>query len=160
MWKYLGFFLKYLSSTMFCVCFCVCTCTNQLVLRTEVTRLNFLNSIVMGQINQYGFQSHVAIDRYCIFLEIKHLWVLSSKVSIMITAPYLTRLCFYQTRSAWSMDQRSNRKRSAVHNFARAFTKFCVMWEGLSLPHDTKFHNCRGEIVDRRMIFIWSDLVW
>ena len=52
------------------VCFCVCTCTNQLVLSTEVTRLNFLNSIVMGQINQCGFQSHVAIDRYCIFLEI------------------------------------------------------------------------------------------
>ena len=24
----------------------------------------------MGQINQCGFQSHVAIDRYCIFLEI------------------------------------------------------------------------------------------
>ena len=49
---------------------CVCTCTNQLVLSTEVTRLNFLNSIVMGKINQCGFQSHVAIDRYCIFLEI------------------------------------------------------------------------------------------
>ena len=49
---------------------CVCTCTNQLVLSTEVTRLNFLNSIVMGQINRCGFQSHVAIDRYCIFLEI------------------------------------------------------------------------------------------
>ena len=30
------------------------------------------------------------------------------------------------------------------------------MWEGLSLPHDTKFGNCRGEIVDRRIIFIWS----
>ena len=30
------------------------------------------------------------------------------------------------------------------------------MWEGLSLPHDTKFGNCRGEIVDRRTIFIWS----
>ena len=54
------------------------------------------------------------------------------------------------------MDQGSTRKRSAVHNFARAVTKFCVMWEGLSLPHDTKFGNCRGEIVDRRMIFIWS----
>ena len=52
------------------VCVFVCTCTNQLVLSTEVTRLNFLNSIVMGQINQCGFQSHVAIDRYCIFLEI------------------------------------------------------------------------------------------
>ena len=60
----------FVRHTMFCVCFCVCTCTNQLVLSTEVTRLNFLNSIVMGQINQCGFQSHVAIDRYCIFLEI------------------------------------------------------------------------------------------
>ena len=64
------FFLKYLSGTIFYVCFCVCTWTNQLVSSTEVTRLNFLNPIVMGQINQCGFQSHVAIDRYCIFLEI------------------------------------------------------------------------------------------
>ena len=68
----------------------------------------------------------------------------------------LSRLYFYQTRSAWSMDQGSTRKRSVVHNFAPIVTKFCVMWEGLSLPHDTKFGNCRGEIVDRRMIFIWS----
>ena len=58
----------------------------------------------------------------------------------------------YQTRSAWSMDQGSTGKRS----FAPIVTKLCVMWEGLSLPHDTKFRNCRGEIVDRRMIFIWS----
>ena len=64
--------------------------------------------------------------------------------------------CFYQTRSAWSIDQGSTRKCSAVHNFAPTVTKFCVMWEGLSFPHDTKFGNCRGEIVDRRMIFIWS----
>ena len=69
---------------------------------------------------------------------------------------WVTRLCFYQTRSAWSMDQGSTRKRSAVHNFDPTVTKFCVMWEGLSLPHDTKFRNCRGEIVDRTMIFIWS----
>ena len=26
----------------------------------------------------------------------------------------------------------------------------------VSLPHDTKFGNCRGEVVDRRVIFIWS----
>ena len=63
---------------------------------------------------------------------------------------------FYQTRSVWSMDQGSISKRSAVPNFATTVTKFCVMWEGLSLPHDTKFGNCRGDIVDRRMIFIWS----
>ena len=66
------------------------------------------------------------------------------------------RLWFYQTRSAWSMDQGSTIKRSTVHNFAPAVTKFCVMWEGLSLPRDTKFGNCMGEIVDRRIIFIWS----
>ena len=30
------------------------------------------------------------------------------------------------------------------------------MWEGLSLPHDTKFGNCRDEIADRRVIFIWA----
>ena len=67
-----------------------------------------------------------------------------------------TWLCFYQTRSAWSMDQGSNRKHSAVHNFAPTVTKFCVMWEGQALPHDTKFSNCRCEIVGRRVIFIWS----
>ena len=39
---------------------------------------------------------------------------------------------FYQTRSAWSMDQGSTKKRSAVHNFIPTATKFCVMWEGLS----------------------------
>ena len=56
---------------------------------------------------------------------------------------------FYQTRSAWSKDQGSIKKRSAVHNFVPTVTKFCVLWEGLSLPHDTKFGNCRGEIVDK-----------
>ena len=30
------------------------------------------------------------------------------------------------------------------------------MWEGLSLPHDTKFGNSRCEIVGSRVIFIWS----
>ena len=54
------------------------------------------------------------------------------------------------------MDQGSTKKYSAVHNVAPTVTKFCVMWEGLSLPHDTKFGNCRGAIVDRRVIFIWS----
>ena len=62
----------------------------------------------------------------------------------------LSWLCFYQTRSAWSMDQGSTKKRSAVHNFVPIVTNFCVMWEGLS------FGNYRGEIVDRRMVFIWS----
>ena len=54
------------------------------------------------------------------------------------------------------MDQGSTRKRSAVHNFAPTVTKFCVMWEGQALPHDTKFSNSRCEIVGRRVIFIWS----
>ena len=54
------------------------------------------------------------------------------------------------------MDQGSNRKHSAVHNFAPTVTKFCVMWEGQALPHDTKFSNCRCEIIGKRVIFIWS----
>ena len=87
------FFLKYLSGTMFCVCFCVCTCTNQLVLSSEVTRLNTLNSIVMGQINQCGFQSHVAIDRYCIFLEITSLcWVALSWYNVLCTSVHFLNI--------------------------------------------------------------------
>ena len=54
------------------------------------------------------------------------------------------------------MEQGSTMKRSAVHNFAPTVTKFCVMWEGQALPHDTKFGNSRCEIVGRRVIFIWS----
>ena len=54
------------------------------------------------------------------------------------------------------MDQGSTRKRSAVHNFAPTVTKFCAMWEGQALPHDTKFGNCRCKIVGRRVIFICS----
>ena len=65
-------------------------------------------------------------------------------------------LCFYQTRSAWSMDQGSNKNHSPVNNFAPTVTKFCVMWEGQALPHDTKFGNCRGRIVDSRMFPSWS----
>ena len=30
------------------------------------------------------------------------------------------------------------------------------MWEGHALPHDTKFGNCRCEIVGTIVIFIWS----
>ena len=68
---------------------------------------------------------------------------------------FATWLFFYQTGSAWSMDQGSTRKRSAVYNFAPTVTKFCVMWEGQALPHDTKFGNCRCKIVGRRVLFIW-----
>ena len=65
-------------------------------------------------------------------------------------------LCFYQTRSAWSRDQGSNKNHSPAYNFAPTVTKFCVMWEGLSLPRDTKFGNCRCHIVDSRVFPIWS----
>ena len=65
-------------------------------------------------------------------------------------------LCFYQTRSAWSRDQESNKNHSPAYNFAPTVTKFCVMWEGLSLPHDTKFGNCMCKIVDSRVFPIWS----
>ena len=66
------------------------------------------------------------------------------------------RLCFYQTRSAWSVDQGSNKNHSPAYNFAPTVTKFCVMWEGLSLPHGTKFGNCRCKIVDSRAFPSWS----
>ena len=67
----------------------------------------------------------------------------------------MTWLHFCQTRSAWSVDQGSTRKRSAVHDFVPTVTKFCVMWEGLP-PHDTEFGNCMSEIIDRRVIISWS----
>ena len=87
-----------------------------------------------------------------------HLTMYASSIIIIsaIKAICHTRPHFYQTRSAWSMDQGSNRKHSALHNFAPIVTKFCVMWEGLSLPQDTKFGNCGGEIVDKRVIFSWA----
>ena len=66
------------------------------------------------------------------------------------------RLCFYQTRSAWSMDQGSNKNRSPINNFTPTVTKFCVMWEGQALPHDTKFRNSRGKIVDSSTFCSWS----
>ena len=62
----------------------------------------------------------------------------------------------YQTRSAWSVDQGSNKNHSPAYNFAPTVTKFCVKWEGLSLPHDTKFGNCRCKIVDSRSFPSWS----
>ena len=72
-------------------------------------------------------------------------------VQAMVTRPH-----FYQTRSAWSVDQGSNKNHSPAYNFAPTVTKFCVMWEGLSLPHDTKFGNCRCKIVDSRSFPSWS----
>ena len=63
---------------------------------------------------------------------------------------------FYQTRSAWSMDQGSNKNHSPVNNCAPTVTKFCVMWEGQALPYDTKFSNCRDKIVDSRAFLSWS----
>ena len=66
------------------------------------------------------------------------------------------RLCFYQTRSAWSVDQGSNKNHSPAYSFAPTVTKFCVMWEGLSLQQDTKFGNGRCKIVDSRAFPSWS----
>ena len=66
------------------------------------------------------------------------------------------RHCFYQSRSAWSVDQGPNKNYSRAYNFAPTVTQFCDMWEGLSLPHDTKFGNCRCTIVDSRAFPSWS----
>ena len=54
------------------------------------------------------------------------------------------------------MDQGSNKNHSPAYNFTPTVTKFCVMWEGLSLPHDTKFGNCRCKIEDSRSFHSWS----
>ena len=54
------------------------------------------------------------------------------------------------------MDQGSNKNHSPAYNFTPTVTKFCVMWEGLSLPHYTKFGNCRCKIVDSRSFHSWS----
>ena len=54
------------------------------------------------------------------------------------------------------MDQGSNKNHSPAYNFAPTVTKFCVMWEGQALPHDTKFGNCRCNIVDSRAFPSWS----
>ena len=43
-----------------------------------------------------------------------------------------------------------------LNNFAPTVTEFCVMWEGQALPRDTKFGNCRGEIVDMGAFPSWS----
>ena len=79
-------------------------------------------------------------------------WLALSQVS----AQDHTWLCFYQTRSAWSMDQGSNKNHSPINNFTPTVTKFCVMWEGQALPHDTKFGNFRDKIVDSRAFLSWS----
>ena len=105
----------------------------------------FVMSVLLLPITVSYPGAHVTCD-VCVKIQI-------CRKSHLLSNP---RLCFYQTRSAWSMDQGSNRKHSAVHNFAPTVTKFCVMWEGQALPHDTKFSNCRCEIVGRRVIFIWS----
>ena len=68
----------------------------------------------------------------------------------------LVWLYFYQTRSAWSVDQGTNKNHSPACNFTPTVTKFCVTWEGLSLPHDTEFGNCRWKIVDSRAFPSWS----
>ena len=53
----------------------------------------------------------------------------------------------------WIKDQ--NKNHSPVNNFAPTVTKFCVMWEGQALPHDTKFRNCRDKILEGRTVPNW-----
>ena len=51
---------------------------------------------------------------------------------------------------------------SAVYDFAPTVTKFCVMWEGQALPHDTKFCNCISKIEEDRVNLIlhpWINLM-
>ena len=70
--------------------------------------------------------------------------------------PVLTFIKPDQTRSVWSMDQGTNKNHSSVNNFIPTVTKFCIMWEGQALPHDTKVGNCRDRIMDSRAFLCWS----
>ena len=54
----------------------------------------------------------------------------------------------------WIKDQLGNPLLSTILHLQ--LPNFCVMWEGQALLHDTKFGNCRCEVVGRRVIFIWS----
>ena len=109
-----------------------------------------------------------AIMRHCLIQYLSCIFLFTAE--ILSTSHIIAHLCgevtchmvspprphFYQTRSAWSVDQGSNKNHSPAYNFAPTVTKFCVMWEGLSLPHDTKFGNCRCKIVDSRSFPSWS----
>ena len=84
-------------------------------------------------------------------------------------APNATRRTwahFYQTRSAWSMDQGSNENHSPVKHFAPTVTKFCVTWEGKP-SHVTQNLVTVGTklwTAERFLVDPWSmdqaDLVW
>ena len=93
-------------------------------------------------LNKHTYQQNLYKLCYCVIIKTEYQTYLKTH--------------FYQTRSAWSVDQGSNKNHSPAYNFAPTVTKFCVMWEGLSLPHDTKFGNCRCKIVDSRSFPSWS----
>ena len=106
-------------------------------------------------LNWYGFylviKRFTDYDQHGQFLTVNGRQSQFHSETLIVTRPH-----FYQTRSAWSVDQGSNKNHSPAYNFAPTVTKFCVMWEGLSLPHDTKFVNCRCKIVDSRSFPSWS----
>ena len=85
-------------------------------------------------------------------------------MSVLWLAVYLTDLFYmWYNYNPWSPgsafikpDQRNPWIKDQAYNFTPTVTKFCVMWEGLSLPHDTKFGNCRCKIVDSRSFHSWS----
>ena len=101
------------------------------------------------KVNQHGIRHLLCIQGFIYLTSTKDTLLASSFIFIAGFGFHdwnclIPWLCFYQTRSAWSMDQGSNKNHSPVNNFTPTVTKFCVMWEGQALPHDTKFHNCGG----------------
>ena len=126
--------------------------------RTLGQKLYTYHNVVLQQVLQLGFLtlphpwlSLFTITNLKIYVRV---FRLSDWMKQIMAA--LCRFCFYQTRSAWSMDQGSNKNNSPITNFIPIVTKFCVMWEGQAFPHDTKFRNCKGEIVDSRAFPSWS----
>ena len=71
------------------------------------------------------------------------------------------RPCFYQNGSPRPMDQGLTWSSQCCIQFCPLqLLKYCEMWEGLSRTFDTKFHNCRGKIIDRGVIVSWSLNQW
>ena len=140
-------------SDMFHICRFTCAWTYLVSLQFDIAAVEYIEYVSMCT-TAYLPSSGIYISPK--FYDTNAMLTLAQLVSPAIRPESLYRPHFYQTRSAWSVDQGSNKNHSPAYNFAPTVTKFCVMWEGLSHPHDTKFGNCRCKIVDSRSFPSWS----
>ena len=78
----------------------------------------------------------------------------SSRAWNIIKFGWISRISGHDLIKQDRMDPWINYKKSAVYNFGPTVMKFCVMWEGQALPHDTKLHNCGAKIIDSRVFSV------